>query len=868
MDDTTLTVFISSKMQELAAERTTVYDLLTQLGNGPLQIKAWAYEKDAHAASYPIRDVYLKILEESALYIGLFWKAYGEWTIDEFRRATEWHIDRLLFVKSDERDNREAKLNQFLDEVAPVDKGLAPIWFTDVDDLRGKVEHSLKVWINEKLTYRPGSANAVLVTDPDDVPHQPRKLIGRDDLLAQLRTALAQNSRVLLQGFGGMGKTALAATAAAEYLKSNPGPLLWQEIGKESSDAIFEALARPMNAVQQIAREHGDAKIQAMRSLLRQTGVKLVVLDNAWDGPALKTVLEAVPRDVPVIVTSRHAYPLDMRMEVDELSPTSAVETLAFYAGNPTLQQDPAAAELCQLLGYLAFALEIAGKQLMVDKLTPAQLKTRIESAPHELEMPLEFATEGHRRFADLMETSLAVLDEETRKVYLTLGAFFSRQITPEMLRLYELVQSKIIDDTQIIIPYLLFDIDTTRTEVALNKLMPRSLIRRIGASGDRVASYRIHDLAYTYLKAQLDDDISTYALDACLTYTELHNKPTPENFAALLPELDNFLGAITWAYTAGFEFEVERFAVNLWSTSEFMSYQGLFEKAVTLLTYAVYSAKHRGSLWDESAHLSHLATAYQNLSDYSTAIVLYEQSLTIARKIGNKGGECNQLGSLGNVNFYLGNYEKAIDLLQRSLDIARLIRDKRGEGNSLSGLGVAHRALGNYQQAIDLFQQSLDIARQIGDRRSETNQLGNLGNAHANLGDYPKSIYYNEQALIVARQIRDKRAEGNWLGNLGSLSIDLGDYPKADYYYEQALAIMRQIHNKRGEGDALGGLGLSRANLGDYTEALEYYQKARDIFVLIGVKHKVEWIDGLVARVEAKLAGNAADTEPPPPAE
>ncbi|MBZ0315721.1 MAG: tetratricopeptide repeat protein [Anaerolineae bacterium] len=927
MDDTTLTVFISSKMQELAAERTAIYDLLTQMGSGPLHIKAWAYERDAHAASYPIRDVYLKILEESALYIGLFWKAFGEWTIDEFRRASEWHIDRLLFVKADERDSREAKLNEFLDEVAPVDKGLAPIWFTDVDDLRGKVEHSLKVWINEKLTYRPGSANAVLVTDPDDVPHQPRKLIGRDDLLAQLRTALSQNSRVLLQGFGGMGKTALAATAAAAYLKANPGPLLWQEIGKESSDAIFEALARPFNAVQQIAREQGPAKIQAMRALLRQTGVKLVVLDNAWDGPALKTVLEAVPRDVPVIVTSRHAYPLDLRMEVDELSPASAVETLAFYAGNPALINDSAAAELCQLLGYLAFALEIAGKQLMVDQLTPAQLKTRIESAPAKMNMPLSFSQEGRRSVGDLLETSIEALDRDTRRVFMTFGAFFAPQVTPEMLILY---------------------LEDMAVNEAVTALLERGLVQEVPATDEQILSYHIHDLAFSFLGSQSDDTARSRTLGACLIYTEAYNEPSPANFAALQPELDNLMGAAAWAYGTGHFATVERFAQNLWENSEFLDYRGLYTQAIGLLRNAAHTAERQGNLWNQGAHLGNLGLAYYSLGDYPQAIGFCTQALTIQRQIGDKQGEGGILGNLGNtysaqgdypqaIDFYTqtlaiaqqigdkrseggilgnlgsaysaqGDYPQAIDFHQQALVIARQIGDKQNEGNHLGNLGSAYFSLGNYPQAIDFHQQALVIARQIGNKHGEGSDLGNLGDAYASLGDYPQAIDFHQQALAIRRQIGDKHGEGSDLGSLGSAYFLLGDYPQAidfhqqalviarqignkhgecyqlgnlgnaysklgDYpnaiqFYQQALAISRQIGDKHGEGSILGNLGSTYANLGDIPKGIDFFQQAWTIFVDIGMPHEVERVGRLIAKAQAKLEGGAAGSDPPPAAE
>ncbi|GIK64946.1 MAG: hypothetical protein BroJett018_27400 [Chloroflexota bacterium] len=866
MDTPTVTVFISSKMVELAAERTALYDLLTRMSSDALILKAWAYERDAVASNHSIRDVYLKILEQSGLYIGLFWKAYGEWTIDEFNKATAWHMDRLLFVKADADANRDPALQKFLTDVAPVSTGLAPAWFKDEADLCEKVTASVQTWIKEKLTYRPGSSHAVLATDPDDVPHQPRKLIGRDDLLAQIAPALANGQRVLLKGFGGMGKTALAATAAADFLKSNPGSVLWLEIGKETPDILFEALARPFNASQVIAKEHGDAKIKAMRALLRQTGVKLLVLDNAWDGPALKIVLDAVPRDLPVIVTSRHAYPLDVRLEVDELTPASAAATLAFYAGNPPgLQTDPTAADLCKLLGYLAFSLEIAGKQIMNDQLYkpdhPALLKgyyDRIKDAPYKIEAAGDFADPNRSHFGQLIETSLAALDEFTRNIYYGFGAFFARQVTPKMLNLLfvqkpdipaevlsqiraaypqlaELSNEKLVD---VVFLSSLQDLDLSEIDTALHTLMERGLVERIDPTAESVTAYRVHDLAHSYLKAQLNDGMETRALDACLNYMALHNEPSLENFAALLPELDNLMGAATWAYATGHNASVEGFAVNLGvDGSNFLDYRGFYGHAVRLLENAAHIAERQGHVHKQAAHLGNLGIAYRNLGHYQKAIEHLNQVLEIARQLGNKKYEGETLSNLGLTYRNLGHYQKAIDFHTQALAIRRHIADKRGEGNDLNNLGNAYSSVGDYQNAIDFYQQALVISRFIRDRRGEGNQLGNLGLAYSSVGDYQNAIDFCQQALTIQRQIGNKRGEGIVLGNLGSAYSALSDYPKAIDFHQQALAISRQIGDKQGEGNDLGNLGIAYKNLGDYPKAIDFHQQALAISKQIGDK-------------------------------
>ncbi len=73
-------------------------------------------------------------------------------------------------------------------------------------------------------------------------------------------------------------------------------------------------------------------------------------------------------------------------------------------------------------------------------------------------------------------------------------------------------------------------------------------------------------------------------------------------------------------------------------------------------------------------------------------------------------------LTSLGNAYKFLGQYERAIASHQQSLDIAKEIGDIQGESASLNGLGNTCNSLGQYERAIAFYQQSLDIKKQIGD--------------------------------------------------------------------------------------------------------------------------------------------------------
>ena len=441
---TTLNIFISSKMVELKPERDALYGLLPSLDYGDIELRAWVFEADAAASEDSIRQMYLDALSKSALYLGLFWNQYGEYTIDEFDRATEWGIERHIYVKDVEADKRESRLTEFLNKHGDVTTGITAKWFKTTDELCAAVKASIERWIAQRLMRRSSAPEAVYTNDPSLIPEKPRQLFGRETLQSEVEALLNDGERVLLQGFGGMGKTALAATIAADWLTR--GPVLWIKAAQAETDALFEGLARPFNAQQAIAAATGQAKIDLLRQLLVASGTALFVIDDAWEGDTLAPIIQALPSNLPLLLTSRHRLPIGKRRAFAELSAQAALDLLSYHAdadfGQPAAEGEaPGDAEmLCRKLGHHAFAIEIAGKTLNVDELRPAELLQRIEDAPHKLEVPEDLALDHRHSVADLIEVSLEALkakDEFAYQIFLAFGAFFVPSATPELLSLH-----------------------------------------------------------------------------------------------------------------------------------------------------------------------------------------------------------------------------------------------------------------------------------------------------------------------------------------------------------------------------------------------------------------------------------------------
>jgi DNA-binding SARP family transcriptional activator len=226
---------------------------------------------------------------------------------------------------------------------------------------------------------------AVLAKSPRDIPNLPEKLIGRESLIASIGETLKTQPRLLLQGLGGSGKTALAATVAADY--TNHGKVLWLQAGDDAPEILLNAITQLFD-IQHISPA-------ALQQAFAKNKVALVVLDDVWNAYALSRVLETLPM-IPVVVTSRQRYPNLKRMDVGRLKRDAAIELLMHHATfSPSLpfslssqeesKSDADTDKLCSLLGDHAFALRVAGITLAVDKLEAGELLERIQAAPHAL---------------------------------------------------------------------------------------------------------------------------------------------------------------------------------------------------------------------------------------------------------------------------------------------------------------------------------------------------------------------------------------------------------------------------------------------------------------------------------------------------
>src|SRR4051794_39279950 len=119
--DQRLRVFVSSTLKELAAERRAARTAIERLAAAPVMF-------ELGARPHPPRELYRAYLEQSDIFVGLYWERYG-WVApgenvsgleDEYNLAPPT-MPRLIYVK-DSAGSREPRLTGLLDRIQTDDQ--------------------------------------------------------------------------------------------------------------------------------------------------------------------------------------------------------------------------------------------------------------------------------------------------------------------------------------------------------------------------------------------------------------------------------------------------------------------------------------------------------------------------------------------------------------------------------------------------------------------------------------------------------------------------------------------------------------------------------------------------------------------------
>ncbi len=150
--DQRLRVFVSSTLQELAAERQAARAAVEQLRLAPVMF-------ELGARPHPAQELYRAYLEQSHVFVGIYWQKYG-WVAPDMTISgleDEYNLSgskpKLIYIKSPAPD-REPRLTEMLNRIKS--DNISYKYFATADELREAIENDLAMVLSESFeTTRP-----------------------------------------------------------------------------------------------------------------------------------------------------------------------------------------------------------------------------------------------------------------------------------------------------------------------------------------------------------------------------------------------------------------------------------------------------------------------------------------------------------------------------------------------------------------------------------------------------------------------------------------------------------------------------------------------------------------------------------------
>jgi len=207
-------------------------------------------------------------------------------------------------------------------------------------------------------------------------------------------------------------------------------------------------------------------------------------------------------------------------------------------------------------------------------------------------------------------------------------------------------------------------------------------------------------------------------------------------------------------------------------------------------------------------------------LGEAREAMAAYEESLALARKIGERLAVAATLNCIGALQRDERADVRARASFEESLSIVREIGDRIGIASSLANLGLVYREAGLFDQALAAHREALGIQRMVGDRPTVARSLKAVSDALIDRGDWTAAGGVLEEALRIARAAGDRPSQMLALRNLGQVRAATGDLEHAVADFEQALVLCRAMDNPYNETFLLLRLAEIRAAGGSREEA------------------------------------------------
>ena len=829
--DQRLRVFVSSTLKELAEERTAVQRAINNLRLIPVMF-------ELGARPHPSDELYRAYLEQSQVFLGIYWQQYG-WVApgmeisgieDEYLLAED--LPKLIYLKSPapEIDNG---LKTMIRKIQS-DNTVSYKRFSTADELQELVENDLAVllteqfYAQERITSRgeqddPGIKLSKRPALPENyLPVQPTLFIGREREISDVCNLLNKETvrLVTLSGPGGTGKTRLSLKVGEESLKTYASGVFFIPLAEvREPDLMVSKIAEQLGV-----REGGSQPLlESLKSYLRDKQI-LLILDNfeqIIQGAGLISELMISAPGTEFLVTSRTL--LNLRGEYEYFVPTLNLPELDQITDAGQVRQSEAfqlfveratasapqfiidnetaliIAKICHQLDGLPLAIELAAARIKL--FSPESILERLSTSLDLLTGGARDLPERQRTLRNTLDWSFSLLDETTQTLFSWLSVFTGG---------FSLEAAEAICDSR----KSDCDLDVLNgLEVLIDNSLLRSKFLKSGETRfsmlEVIREYAQEQQTNSGKMAAVREQHAEYFINKMAENNLLIQTSQSELVLDWIEEEhDNLRTTLTWLLENPARQEVG--ALFLVSLDWFWFRRGYLSE---------------GREWSRKM-LNQLAPGERTSE---RVMVLF---------------------SSGALAMWQGDLNEALISIDEALEIARWLEYSYYLGVILLFKGTTLVNMGRDAEAISYLEQAGALFEELGITWYIATTQVHLANAALGQGDTDTALRNLSQAASANDQINEKWLQSFILNNLGEVSRVRGEYDLAQSHYMQSEALFREMGDTGELARLVHNLGYIALHKGDFDGADNQFQESLDMFVKLsnqrGIAENLSAIAGL----------------------
>ncbi|MEV6013931.1 MULTISPECIES: tetratricopeptide repeat protein [unclassified Streptomyces] len=594
----------------------------------------------------------------------------------------------------------------------------------------------------------------------------------------------APRARVLLiAGKPGSGRTALAASLAAQVAESYPDGVLSARLTEPDGTPVpTEATARELLTALGLTAPPGAGADELCERLREALAIRraVLLLDDAADAEQVDALLPDSPDCLVVAVSGGPLTGIaDVRpCTLGGLDTKSALELLGHFTGSVRITVDPLAAEgLVELCAGQPTALVLAG----------GWLAARPSAAVADLAKQLR--TEGGDG---------SPMERVFRLSYASLPGAAAR-----MLRLLSLAPAGLVD------PHTASALAGCSVQSAHTMLDEFVGLRLLRAVPSQLPQYEVPGCLQPLLRALVDThdrpaevqlararmlERTVRLLVSCRAITETDSSPARERLAGM-PRALRFAGpraAEDWlrvrrpallasARLAVADGELDTLARRLMAALVRAMAAHFGTRAAAPDLYGIHRlvldvAERRDLPREKAAALLNLADLDAQTGRRTGALARYRAALDAGREANDPYATGRAMESVGGAHQELGDHDRAADWYGRAL-AQRLARDERVDAARLYGrIAAAHTYAGRYGEAQVNWRAAVAWHRKNGDVASQARALSEMARVQEYAGRPEESLRTCQEAVEWARRADDVRLQAALQVRLADTLERLGD--------------------------------------------------------------------------------------------